>query len=367
MLLTLMLDGLHCVTSHDHNIFNDHDELFFTLGGSTNLEAIIHPRISPPPPQDYYSLKDGDDLGAVELHPYLFLPDGSAAWMTIVLREQDNAQFAAIGSLVTGAVAIVGTLVTGGALLPAIVAAIVPTAQQLVQSLLTDGNANIGAVNCTISHRGPRFDVQWDSIADSTISGANNGAAVTVGLTGASANYLPVRFSVQRPTLTVIVNKLSGKALDVPDLATGDGARLQQFSRNDGPNQRWLLNYTKYNKVGAVSGNINQVRVPGWPVYLPFPNSFAVIVSDNSGKCLDVPDASRTGGVQIQQFSENGGDNQFWAVVPDQQGYFVIVNLNSGQVLDVRGNRTDDHAEVQQYPFNGGDNQRWQLISVAAR
>jgi hypothetical protein len=68
--------------------------------------------------------------------------------------------------------------------------------------------------------------------------------------------------------------------------------------------------------------------------------------------------------VQIQQFSENGGDNQFWAVVPDQQGYFVIVNLNSGQVLDVRGNRTDDHAEVQQYPFNGGDNQRWQLISL---
>ncbi|MET0494605.1 MAG: RICIN domain-containing protein, partial [Actinoplanes sp.] len=37
----------------------------------------------------------------------------------------------------------------------------------------------------------------------------------------------------------VLVNRNSGKALDVYNLATTDGARITQWTRNDGTQQQW--------------------------------------------------------------------------------------------------------------------------------
>ncbi|MER5268804.1 RICIN domain-containing protein, partial [Actinosynnema sp. NPDC002837] len=37
----------------------------------------------------------------------------------------------------------------------------------------------------------------------------------------------------------VLVNRNSGKVLDVYGLATNDGGRIAQWSRNDGANQQW--------------------------------------------------------------------------------------------------------------------------------
>ncbi|MGJ6964789.1 RICIN domain-containing protein, partial [Streptosporangium sp. G11] len=37
----------------------------------------------------------------------------------------------------------------------------------------------------------------------------------------------------------VLVNRTSGKALDVYNLATNDGARITQWARNNGNQQQW--------------------------------------------------------------------------------------------------------------------------------
>ncbi|MET8335259.1 RICIN domain-containing protein, partial [Streptosporangium canum] len=37
----------------------------------------------------------------------------------------------------------------------------------------------------------------------------------------------------------VLVNRTSGKALDVYNLATDDGARITQWARNNGNQQQW--------------------------------------------------------------------------------------------------------------------------------
>ncbi|WP_369131636.1 RICIN domain-containing protein, partial [Modestobacter roseus] len=37
----------------------------------------------------------------------------------------------------------------------------------------------------------------------------------------------------------VLVNRNSGKALDVHNMATGDGARITQWTRNDQKQQQW--------------------------------------------------------------------------------------------------------------------------------
>src|ERR1700738_2404700 len=42
-----------------------------------------------------------------------------------------------------------------------------------------------------------------------------------------------------------ILNKLSGKALTVEDSSTNQGARIEQITRSDAPNQRWSIKYVK--------------------------------------------------------------------------------------------------------------------------
>src|ERR1044072_6480888 len=59
--------------------------------------------------------------------------------------------------------------------------------------------------------------------------------AVLIGLTPPSA----AAPTVDTTAWYVLVNRTSGKALDVYNLATNDGARITQWSRNDGNQQQW--------------------------------------------------------------------------------------------------------------------------------
>ena len=81
-----------------------------------------------------------------------------------------------------------------------------------------------------------------------------------------------------------------------------------------------------------------------------------------SGKMLDVNAGSSTAGLQLQQWSANGGTNQMWYLRPTGDGYYTIVARNSGLVADVYGAATNDGAQVVQWSANGGANQQWQLV-----
>ena len=50
-----------------------------------------------------------------------------------------------------------------------------------------------------------------------------------------------------------IVNKLSGKALEVEDSSTDQGARIQQVTRNGAANQRWFIEHIKLSKHMAIA------------------------------------------------------------------------------------------------------------------
>ena len=85
-----------------------------------------------------------------------------------------------------------------------------------------------------------------------------------------------------------IVSVSSGKVLDVPNFAAGNGALIQQFQDDGGANQHWQI--------------------------LPAGNGVYKIVSASSGKVLDVPDFAADNRI-IQQFQDNGGANQRWRLV----------------------------------------------------
>jgi hypothetical protein len=160
-----------------------------------------------------------------------------------------------------------------------------------------------------------------------------------------------------------ILNKLSGKALTVEDSSTNQGARIEQITQSDAPNQRWSIKYVKSKGHHTSPGVIANEARRFWRPMLSLPQAGCSIMADHSGLCLDVLNGSTDNTAAVQQARFDGWSNQLWAFVPDNKGFNFIVNLHSGRVLDVANKSLNNHATVQQRPFDGGDNQRWQLIN----
>ncbi|GII19195.1 alpha-N-arabinofuranosidase [Planomonospora parontospora subsp. antibiotica] len=136
----------------------------------------------------------------------------------------------------------------------------------------------------------------------------------------------------------VLVNRNSGKALDVYNLATGDGARITQWSRNDGNQQQWQF-------VDSGGGHYR-------------------LKSRHSGKVLDVHNFSTANGGSIVQWTDLNGANQQWRLADSAGGHVRLVNRNSGKALEVQGGSTADGGNIVQYDDWGGANQQWQLVKV---
>ncbi len=127
-----------------------------------------------------------------------------------------------------------------------------------------------------------------------------------------------------------IINRNSGKPLAIAGNSSADGAKAVQQTGN----ATWTL---------SASGNAFVLS------YVP------------TGKVLDVNGGSTTAGLQLQQWTANGGANQQWLLRPTGDGYYTIVSNSSGLVADVYGQSTSDGAAVVQWTANGGTNQQWQL------
>ncbi|MET8162374.1 RICIN domain-containing protein [Sphaerisporangium sp. NPDC005289] len=129
-----------------------------------------------------------------------------------------------------------------------------------------------------------------------------------------------------------IVNRNSGKPLAVAGNSSADGAKAVQQTGS----AAWT--------VTSGQGGAYTLR------YVP------------TGKVLDVNGGSTTQGLQLQQWTANGGTNQMWYLRSTGDGYYTIVNYGSGLLADVYGASTSDGAQVVQWTANGGVNQQWQLI-----
>src|SRR5215203_2528764 len=96
------------------------------------------------------------------------------------------------------------------------------------------------------------------------------------------------------------------------------------------------------------------------PCFAQTPPSTAILVSRNSGMCVDVYGNRLEAGTQIIQWRCHEKANKNWSFRPVTGGY-AIVSRRSGMCLDVDGGVPDDGASIIQQPCNGQDNQRWTL------
>ncbi|MHA2856125.1 MULTISPECIES: RICIN domain-containing protein [Paenibacillus] len=135
-----------------------------------------------------------------------------------------------------------------------------------------------------------------------------------------------------------IASKASGKVMDVVDVSTASGAKIQQWTNYVANNQRFRVESTG--------------------------DGFYKLTAVHSGKVLDVPNSSTSTGVQLQQWNDNGTDAQRWRIIDVGGGYYKLVSKASGLVVDVASASTADGAAVQQWTDNGTDAQKWAFTKI---
>jgi glucose/arabinose dehydrogenase len=81
------------------------------------------------------------------------------------------------------------------------------------------------------------------------------------------------------------------------------------------------------------------------------------LVSEKSGRCLDVPRGDATPRTPVEIYDCNGGANQTWELTAASE----LRTLGGTRCLDVRGASTQPQAIVQSTTCNGGNNQKWTL------
>ncbi|GID31957.1 RICIN domain-containing protein [Paractinoplanes brasiliensis] len=158
------------------------------------------------------------------------------------------------------------------------------------------------------------------------------GAGVLVGLPAAQAA------TVDTSAWYVLVNRNSGKAMDVYNLATNAGAGIAQFTRNDGNWQQWQF-------VDAGSG-------------------YYKIRSRHSGLVLEMPNAND--GAQLIQNTDNGSTRQHFTLKDSAGGHVRLLNRHSGKALETWEWSTADGAIVAQYADLDGANQQWQMVQAGS-
>ncbi len=188
---------------------------------------------------------------------------------------------------------------------------------------------------------GPRRDYTVATTGDGTYGSAAHRSAEKV---------VNITWGADVPPLIngryLIVNRNSGKVLQVPNSSLANGVQLTQSTYTNGINQQWDVN--------------------------PLPNTFGgdysyyTIKAAHSGVTVDVQGGSYANGATIQQW--DGGTNVFeqWILQYTTNGWFKIRTRWCNKVMGVNGASTANGALIVQWDDNGTTDHEWRFIPTNA-
>jgi hypothetical protein len=133
-----------------------------------------------------------------------------------------------------------------------------------------------------------------------------------------------------------IVNKRSGKSLDVYGCKTANNTPIVQWGYNGGAHQQWR--------------------------FVPTTNGYVKIVSRNGGRVL--ANHATTQGSNSYLYDYYSGGYKDWKIECAQNGLFRIVHRASGKVLDVANDALTDGANIQIKTWDGTNSQLWEIVAV---
>ncbi|WP_200940668.1 RICIN domain-containing protein, partial [Cellulomonas sp. Leaf334] len=165
-------------------------------------------------------------------------------------------------------------------------------------------------------------------------------ALVLAGLLGVTSALTANAASVDTSAWYLLVNRQSGKVLDVAGTSTADGTVIQQWSRNDGPWQQWQF-------VSAGDG-------------------YYKLKAKHSGKVIDLWAWSTSDGGEFRQYQDLNGWNQHFKLSDSEGSRIRLINRHSGKALGIQDRSTSDGAWATQSTDNNQYNQQWELIKVGS-
>ncbi|MES2732841.1 MAG: carbohydrate-binding protein [Bacteroidota bacterium] len=158
---------------------------------------------------------------------------------------------------------------------------------------------------------------------------------ITFSTGGVNNDPFPVSGSVYR-----LVNRQSGKVLDVNECALTNGMKVQQWTWLGGNCQRWKFTATD--------------------------NGYFKITAQHSNQALEIGSALTTDGAKANQWPSNDCFCQQWKVEATSGGFYKLTARHSTQVLEVGSALMTDGAQVNQFPWNTAACQQWAIEPIAA-
>lgn len=144
----------------------------------------------------------------------------------------------------------------------------------------------------------------------------------------------------------ILVNRNSGKVMEVPGGSTANGVALQQNTYSGGTNQQWNVTPMSSRTGGDFS--------------------YFTITAAYSGKAAELLNYSLTDGGSITTADSVNSGNQHYYFDYAGDGYFYIRNRHSSKYLDIQGASTSSGGGIVQMASNGGIDQQWRFIPVGA-
>ena len=187
----------------------------------------------------------------------------------------------------------------------------------------------------------------------------------------------------------------SGKVLDVDDAKKTQETNVQQYDSNNTDAQKWTIKknsdgtYSLVSKCNnlymdvkdGIASNSRNVQVYGGngtkaqkfkfekvADSINYSEKAEKTISDgtytiksaiNDKFVLDIDNASKSNGANVQIYQSNGTNAQKFKVKYLNNGYYTIESVNSGKVLDVDNAGKNQGTNVQQYGANNTDAQKW--------
>lgn len=138
-----------------------------------------------------------------------------------------------------------------------------------------------------------------------------------------------------------LINKHSGKVIDVANFSSDNGAYINQWQNNLSANQQWDLT--------------------------DLGNGYYSLIAAHSGKSLDVYGWNSENGAEARQWEYTAATNQQWQIEAQGNDYYRVTSRYSGKALDVSGSSLEDGGSIGFWDFHAGDNQLWgfQLVGSA--
>ncbi len=95
-------------------------------------------------------------------------------------------------------------------------------------------------------------------------------------------------------------------------------------------------------------------------------NGYYQIINTNSGKALDAQDGGTAPGTNVWQYNVNNTDAQIWKIVDAGGGYYYIICKKSGLYLDLNNANVDYGENIKLWTNNGNDAQKWKFAKLSS-